>query len=66
MRIVRLESITVTILRVQVEPMASHVDRHGQLEPEHVLRIEEAECHKQSHCAASVSQLIQHCTEFGA
>jgi hypothetical protein len=51
-------------LRVKVKPMTRHIDRHRQLEPEHVFGVEVAECHEKSHRSTPVRQLIQHRAEL--
>lgn len=53
-------------LRLQIDPVASNINDHGNLEPKHVARIKIAQCNQQPHCATTIRQLIQHASEFGA
>lgn len=46
--------------------MAGNVNGHAQLEPEGIVRIEDAQADEQAHCCHSVGQLIQHRAELGA
>lgn len=46
--------------------MASNVNDHRDLEPEHVARIKVAQGDQQAHCSTTICQLIQHTAEFGA
>lgn len=47
-------------------PVTGDVDGHTHLEEEHVLGVEVTERDQQTHCAATVSQLVQDGTELGA
>lgn len=51
---------------MQVDPVASHVNGHRELEEEHVLGIEQGQRHQQTHGAASVRELVQEGSELGA
>lgn len=51
---------------VQVYPVTRDVDSHTQLKEEHVLGVEVTESDEQTHCAASIGQLVQDSSELGA
>lgn len=53
-------------LRVEMQPVTGNIYGHGELEEEHVIWVEVAQCHQQAHGAAAICQLIQHCSELGA
>lgn len=51
---------------VEVEPVAAHVDAHGDLEEEGGGGVESAERGQQAHRCTTVSQHVQHTTKPGA
>ena len=50
---------------MQVDPVATDVDDHAQLEEERPRRVKRAERREKSHGGATVRQLVQHGPEFG-
>lgn len=59
-------SLPLECCRMKVEPVASNVNCHGDLEPEGVGRVERSKCHHETGSSCTVSQLVQHRTKFCA
>lgn len=59
-KIGRHQIIAVINSRLHVDPVTGHIDGHRTLKQKHVLRIEMAQRHHQSHRSASVRQLVEH------